>query len=238
MPLYSGVHGLPLIVDSNPPMPHCNDHIGILYDQVRQVTRLIADAAHRNVPPSWRKRRLMEGLKYLIDADGWLWSTRFYALGEDRPAHRNILHDGLNGAQLGGWINGCRDQSDGPPEEGPLATLATLDAHFTRTRRELVPDDAWYGHPFVRRCRLDKGIDHFLCSFYPLASRHYSVITLFRATGQQPFSQTDRRLCHLVVEATESFHHAVFETHQPRNWTGSTPSTAKRSHLSPPRPIA
>ena len=174
----------------------------------------------------------MEGLKRLIDADGWLWSTRCYDLGEDcpidRPVHRNVLHDGLNKVQLGGWIDGYQAANDelpeeGPPEEGPLATLAMLDEHFTRTRRDLVPDDAWYGHPFVQECRLDKGIDHFVCSFYPLMPRHYSVITLFRRTGREPFGRAERRLCHLVVEATESFHHSVFDNHEPRDSAGLTP---------------
>ena len=53
--------------------------------------------------------------------------------------------------------------------------------------------------------------------------RHYSAITLFRRAGRRPFGLAERRLCHLVVEATESFHHSVFETHEPKDSSELTP---------------
>ena len=132
------------------PMFHGRSQAGIPWHQVSEVARLVAEVAHWNIPPPLRRRMLMEGLKGLVDADAWLWSTRCYDLGKDRPAQRNVLHDGLNKVQLGGWINGHRDANDGlpeagppkegspeegppeegPPEEGPLATLAMMDEHF------------------------------------------------------------------------------------------------------------
>ena len=203
-------------------MTTCMQHDGISYDQARQITTLVADVARRADAPWLQGRMLMEGLRCLTDADGWVWSARRYESKLHLPERTGLLHDGLSDIQVRGWING-RTSERRPPEESPLTALALQGGHFTRTRQELVFDEAWYSHPFVRQRRLRKGIDHFLCSFYPLAPRHYSVITLFRRVGRESFSPVERRLCHIVVEATASFHHSVFDSHKPKEWDGLTP---------------
>lgn len=181
---------------------------------VAAVIRLLAGLAADSHGLPGKKRRLMEGLAEVIEADGWLWTATRVRVTEDQPISMGVLYDGLTEHQFAGWVEASQIAKPPPPEDGPLTDLFTGGRHFTRTRQQLVDNYTWYSHPSVKKFRLQRGIDHFLYSVYPVSAELCSAIGFFRATGRDEFSERDRRLCHLVSANVEWMHVASFPTHQ------------------------
>jgi len=96
-----------------------------------------------------------------------------------------------------------------PPEDVPLTQNLILGEHYTRTRDQLVSDEDWYNNPTVKKYRLERGIDDFLYSLYPLGNNTIcSAIGLFRHTGRPRFSPRHRRIVHIVLSNVEWLHTA------------------------------
>ena len=61
----------------------------------------------------------------------------------------------------------------------------------------------------MKRHRLQRGLDHFLYSVYPLVEEDmYSAIGFFRHTGREAFSEGQSRIAHIVLSEVEWLHYA------------------------------
>ena len=182
-------------------------------DDIAAMIRLLAELAADPSDLPAKKRRLMGGLAEEIQADGWLWTATRVRLAEDQPISMGVLYDGLTEHQFTGWVEASQVAKPPPPEDGPLTDLFVRGEHFTRTRQQLVDDYTWYSHPSVQQYRLQRGIDHFLYSIYPVSDELCSAIGFFRATGREAFSERDRRICHLLSANVTWMHLASFPDH-------------------------
>ncbi len=178
-------------------------------DDVRHIVRLLADVAILDGDHTAKKRMLMEGLSELIEADGWLWTMTRVDLSHDAPMSLGIMHGGLTGEQVAGWIEMNHDMAHPPPEHVPLGRELRLGHHFTRSRDQLVDDAAWYSHPTVKRCRLARGIEHSLHSIYPLDEPGvFSGVGFYRHVGREAFTARQRRIAHIVLGEVDWLHYA------------------------------
>jgi hypothetical protein len=190
---------------------------------VIKIVKLLGSIAGMNCALSERKRLLMKGLCQIVDADGWLWSATQVIQKQNRPVSVGVLYDGLTQEEFAGWLEASQLATLQPPEDAPLTVLASKGLHFTRTRQQVVSDDVWYQHPTVRQYRLNRGIDHFLYSIYPLSASHCSAIGFFRRVGREPFTALQRRICHIVVANIDWLHRASFPKHKGEKCTLLTP---------------
>lgn len=181
---------------------------------VADVVRLLGSVAAHEGSLVEKKRVLMRGLGELVDADGWLWTANCVLVDEARPVSVGVMHEGFTEAEFNGLVEASQLGNPPPPEDRPLVALFREGRHYTRTRQQLVDDQAWYGHPTVRRYRLDRGIDHFLYSVYPIDIALCSALGFFRRVGRQPFGDLQRRVCHVVTANVEWIHRATFPEHQ------------------------
>lgn len=177
-------------------------------ENIRQVVRLLSDVAVLDGDLVDKKQALMQGLQKLVDADGWLWSITHVDAATRAPICTSLLHAGLTEDQLAGWLEASQSDCP-PPEDEECFQLVQTGKHFTRTRQQLVSDADWYSHPAVIRHRLQRGIDHFLYSVYPLQeSGMHSAIGFFRHEGRAPFSEIESRIAHIVLSEVEWLHYA------------------------------
>jgi DNA-binding CsgD family transcriptional regulator len=156
----------------------------------------------------------MTNLSRMLEADGWLWSATQVIREQNRPVSVGVIYGGLTEEEFAGWLEASQIASPQPPEDSPLALLTSKGHHFTRTRQQVVPDDVWYTHPAVRQFRLDRGIDHFLYSIYPLGPSYCSAVGFFRRVGRPAFTDLQRRLCHIVLANVRWLHEASFPDHK------------------------
>lgn len=173
------------------------------------MVRLLADVAILEADHVAKKRRLMDGLCELVEADGWLWTMTRVDLTRDAPMSLGILHGGLTDQQVAGWIEMNHDLAHPPPEHVPLGQEVRRGHHFTRSRNQVVDDPTWYSHPTVKRCRLQRGIDHSLHSIYPLDEQGViSGVGLYRRCGRPPFTPRQRRIAHIILGEVDWLHYA------------------------------
>ncbi len=174
---------------------------------VRAIVRLIGRAAADNRPPVERKRDLMNGLAQIVDADAWLWVVS--RLGEDqKPTALNLLHDGLDDAQVAGIFEATYSPDAPPPENEPFIRELAKGAPITRRREDLVADTHWKPSPHFQRYRAPIGLDEFIYGGFPFETGLISAIGLHRTSGKPAFSVRDRRLVHIVVSEIDWLHHA------------------------------
>lgn len=173
------------------------------------MLRLLADVAVLQGEHVAKKRALMDGLRALLEADGWLWTMTRVDFATKTPMSLGVMHDGLTDEQITGWIQASQSPTCPPPEDAPLADELKQGRHFTRTRQQVVPDAQWYSHRSVKRYRLALGIDHFLYSIYPVDGPEViSAIGFFRRCGRDPFTARQRRLAHIVLTEVRWLHYA------------------------------
>lgn len=179
------------------------------------IAKLLGEVAGDAGDPNTRKRLLMRRLKELTDADGWLWSITHCDHSKEQPASVGVIYEDLEQEQFNGWLEASQLAKEFPPEDIPLGRNLAKGEHFTRTRDQLVSDAEWYNHPTVKKYRLDRGIDHFLYSLYPLdGTDTCSAIGLFRRVGRDNFSESQRRICHIILSQVEWLHFSGLPGHK------------------------
>lgn len=189
------------------------------------IARLLGEIAGLESDLSTRRRQLMRELRSLVKADGWLWSVSYCDHEKGQPMSVGVIHEGLTEEQFAGWVEASQVATPPPPEDAPLAKLLAEGYHYTRTRDQVVPDDEWYNHPTVKQYRLERGIDDFLYSIYPLnGGQMCSAIGLYRHVGREKFSPRSRRIAHLVLSNVPWLHMAGLVDNECRAVPGLTPT--------------
>ncbi|TWT76835.1 Bacterial regulatory protein, luxR family [Posidoniimonas polymericola] len=180
------------------------------------IARLLGEVAGHDGDVNARKRLLMRRLKELTGADGWLWSMTFCDHSKEQPMSVGVIHEDLTQSQFDGWVEASQTCKLPPPEDAPLTVEMAKGRHYTRTRDQLVSDDDWYNHPTVKKYRLDRGIDDFLYSIYPLLGgvEMCSAIGLYRHVGREKFSDRRRRITHIVLSNVDWLHFAGLPEHR------------------------
>lgn len=187
----------------------------LLEEDVRAIVRLLADVAVSNGDHAGRKRMLMDGLSTLVGANGRLWTMTKVDLPTNTPISIGLLHGGLTDEQVTGWIEAGQSQSPPYPDSIPLTVILREGRHFTRTRQQVVSDQEWYENPNVKRNRLERGLDHFLYSIYPLDELGViSAIGLFRHIGREPFNSRESRIAHILLSEIDWLHRIEMPDHK------------------------
>ncbi len=176
------------------------------------IISLLGETAGLNEGLIARKRFLMRGLSRLVDADGWLWSMTRADHAKGQPVSAGVIYDDLTESQFAGWVEASQIAKLPPPEDAPLSQELLKGKHFTRTRDQLVPDEEWYSHPTIEKYRLQRGIDDFLYSIYPLGEHRdcCSAIGLFRKKERQKFSCRERLIAHILLGSVPWLHASGF----------------------------
>lgn len=176
-------------------------------EDVRAIVRLLAEIAALQASHRQKKRTLMNGLSKLVNADGWLWTMTRVDFPTNTPVSIGLMHGGLTDVQITGWIEAGQARSDPSPDSVPLTDILREGHHFTRTRQQVVSDQEWYENANVRRNRLERGVDHFLYSIYPLEEPGViSAIGMFRHVGREPFDARDSRIAHILLSEIDWLH--------------------------------
>ena len=184
--------------------------VSIPQDTVIQIVQILGDIAGMEGSIEEKKKELMLKLTDMLDADGWLWTATQVIQEEGRPYSVGLIHGGLTDEEFAGMLDASQTASEQPPEDQPLSILVKKGEHFTRTRQQVVPDDIWYNHPTIKQYKIGRGVDHFLYSIYPLSELHCSAIGFFRRVGREPFTELQRRICHIILSNVKWLHENSF----------------------------
>jgi len=106
-------------------------------------------------------------------------------------------------------VEASNDPDHRTPEQDPWASVVlTAKTPKTRTRRQLVPDDAsWYAHPNTKTYR-QGFLDDFIFSTHPQGrdDDKHSMIGLHRRWNRAPFTAREARMAHIVMSEVKWLH--------------------------------
>ena len=189
-----------------------DDQNPIPLEDTLAIVQLLGETAGMESDLVSRKRFLMRGLSRLINADGWLWSMTRADHSKGQPVSVGVIYESLTESQFAGWVEASQIAKIPPPEDAPISKELLKGHHFTRSRDQLVPDEQWYSHPTIEKYRLQRGIDDFVYSIYPLGERcdSCSAIGLFRHKGHAKFTARERRIVHILLGSVAWLHSAGF----------------------------
>jgi DNA-binding CsgD family transcriptional regulator len=186
--------------------------------EVRAVYRLLGEVRELGDDPLCWRRHLTEQLARLVHARVGVAMERPRAitpgnepgvvglvdLGWDNDRERQFLFAYLRGEGL-----------EAVPYWPAAQQLVTTTPCFTRSRRQLVADGAWYGSMHVNEFRRGSGVDDFIysCQAPPgMPAAHF--IGMHRAWGDKPFSPVEQRLVQLFHHELGRFWRATPEDEQ------------------------
>lgn len=181
---------------------------------VIKIVQLLGRIAGMKADLTVRRREFMIGLADMVQADAWLWSATRVIEDQKRPVSVGFIYEGLSDQACSGLIQSSQSTNPRSPEDTVLSDIFAQGHHFTRTRQQIVSDEVWYSNSMVQQYRLDNGIDHFLYSIYPLDNACCSAIGFFRKVGQPPFTDLQRRICHILVSNIDWIHYTIFPEHK------------------------
>ena len=200
-----------------------DQEIAIPQEYVVEIVTLLGEISGMKCGLAERKEALMEKLSEMLDADCWLWSATQVIKEQERPLSVGVIYGGFTDDEFAGWVEASQLAAQQPPEDVPISKVFSQGEHFTRTRQQVVPDADWYSHPTVKQYRLDRGLDHFLYSIYPIGDTCCSAIGFFRRVGREPFTDMQRRICHIILSNVKWLHESLFPEHKGEDCRTLTP---------------
>lgn len=167
-------------------------------DDVAALLRVVARAAAEPGGEMARRRRVLEGLRTLLDAEHFVWSVDKLADHAAGTVPAVFVHN-LSERQWSTLMAGHQDVAHPPPEMSGLQRLLTRQLHVTCRRQDLISDAAWNDAMHVtlyrRACDLDQGLWSAT-----RADGDHTVHTLVfhRAWGRPAFTERECQLLHLA----------------------------------------
>lgn len=177
---------------------------------VRAMVRLIGGVAAIENDQALQRRKLMENLGEMVNADCWLWSMFRLCEPDGGAMTIGLMHGGLGEKEIAKVAAAETDPKLMKPETPALLELLTTEKHFTRRRVQMVDDADWYDHPHTSVYRQD-WLDDCIYSIFPVNTQEqiYSGIGLHRKWGNDPFTAREARIVHIITSEVPWLHDAA-----------------------------
>jgi DNA-binding CsgD family transcriptional regulator len=180
----------------------------IAVEDVQAIVRLLSSAVDVRGDLAARRRHVVEGLAQLVGADVWLWVQSKATGPGGLPVLFFRIHGGLRDEREHALII---ESSEAPERDvfiGGFVHDIDVRRHVTRTRRQAVSDEAWYGSAFYRKYVEPLGLDDFILSPY-LVGGDGGVVTavaLYRRREHGVFGERERAIVHVVTGQVDWLH--------------------------------
>lgn len=172
-------------------------------EDVRQLVRLIADCATVQGGVMAQKRRLVEGLTALLDADYWMWNVS--RITEDGTIVAvSILHN-LSERQLAYLADENYSSPDNPCNRAMIA-LSRDNASWSRRIEDMVDREDDPDSHHTSKPEIDMGQSLFAFHRVADAPDLASAVGIHRAYGREPFTKRELRLAHIVMSEVSWLH--------------------------------
>ncbi|MGK0188695.1 MAG: DNA-binding CsgD family transcriptional regulator [Verrucomicrobiales bacterium] len=174
----------------------------------RTIVRLLGNIAgsEANIPN--KRKRLMDGLCDLIDADSWFWSMIGRQETGKLPTFSIVQHGGFSEHQLAGYLEVQEHPDMGKLNAPFLAEYSEKQAHLTRLRQQIDASGQFQRSEVYDRWR-DIDIGPLILSFRPTSSEQTSGIAIFRRFDRELFSPRDSRIAHILLSEVAWLHDGV-----------------------------
>jgi DNA-binding CsgD family transcriptional regulator len=164
--------------------------------EVRAALRLVGECRDLGYDPALWMRTACQGLCVLVGARIVMGGEAHWPRpdGPITPIHSVLV--GIPQAVEGDFVRNLRE--GGLDADVISSRLKAIPApHLTRTRRQLLPDRAWYRSPQYDGLHRPAGIDHCIATLLELPGGRALLMGLHREAGERDFSERELKLVHL-----------------------------------------
>ncbi len=186
-------------MDSSPPQDALNEA------DVRAVVRLLGDVATSREDLAVRKRRLMDGLCDLTQADSWAWSLGCGLEAGKQPTYLAMVHGGFDEERFAKLICAAGHPDMARQSAFLIGEMQERKSHITRRHRQFL-DQKEYRASGIYPLMCEADLGPFLVSFRPIAPDSVSTIVLYRRLGQPDFTERETRIAHIVLTEVPGLH--------------------------------
>ncbi|GAA5484523.1 helix-turn-helix transcriptional regulator [Haloferula sargassicola] len=201
--------------------PRCLSDSSEFVDEadVRNLVSLLGEVVGMNDDLGGKRRRVMDGLCALVDADAWAWSLVHMELGR-APMQVAMLHGGISEAQFVHYVEALEHPRAQEVLGSYVVEAIERGTPLTRRDGEILPDHI----PDYDACVDGKwrraGLGSFMLTAWPLRKGGFSGIGLYRTAGRQVFSARDSCLAHIVLTEVPWLHEEGWGSESGRTLAG------------------
>ncbi|MCX5516720.1 hypothetical protein C3941_17740 [Kaistia algarum] len=178
---------------------------------MRDIVRLLGDVIVSQRDFAGVKRQLVEGICQLIKADAWTWSLGCAVEPGEMPVYLGMAHGGLDEARYARLILAAGHPDMAWTSAKLLGEMRQKASHVTRTRQQVV-DESTFVASGVGAYLRDADIGPFIFSLRPIDNRAVSTICIFRRGNDQPFSERESRMAHILLSELPWLHEQGWPT--------------------------
>lgn len=184
----------------------------VRFHELQGALRLALELRELPRGSTLQKRRALEGLTALVDAQVGVW-VHVDSSSAGRVILRKEIDLGWSGdAERRAFLAYTNhEQWTALDPSMPALARAFTAPLGTFTRDQLVPDRAWYGSEHVQRFRRAARVDSFVYTVYAPSSDEMVAFSLHRPWGARAFSERERHLIDLFHRECRFLHEPADE---------------------------
>lgn len=186
---------------------------------VRETVRLLGEVVAMRGNINTCRRKLMDGLRQLIDADVWIWCMAEFD-PEKPPSFLGLLHGGFDDQRFARFLEAINHPDMERISKPQSEELLQAGTHLTRTQAQLLRDthytlESSAAYPAWVRAN----IDVIMTSLRPMPGGGVSAIGIYRNMGKPQFSQREARIAHILLSEVPWLHFQSFPGKESREIT-------------------
>lgn len=175
------------------------------FDDACSIACLLGEVCAPPDDHEGKKRRLLDGICRLVQADAWVWGLFVELAPGDFPSYVLHLHGGFDEKRLANFFRAL-EHPDSARFTAPMARLLEEKrCHVTRFRQQFDLEKEYLGSE-NQRVWQSAGIEPGVLSCRPVDQTTLSTIGIYRRPGSPAFTNRESRIAHILLSEVPWLH--------------------------------
>ena len=185
---------------------------------VREMMAVLGHIAGLDEDLATKRRKLLENLAQLIDADCWHWCLLGRKTPGELPTFSVFLKGGFTEDRFSKYLRAQEHPEMAMFNAPILAELENRGLHITRLRQQVDAENRFPKSDVYRLWR-EADLAPLILSMRPSADGQVSAVTLFRNFDRPLFDERENRIAHVMLSSVPWLHNEAWPNH-PRQRMG------------------
>lgn len=173
--------------------------------EVREIVRLLAEVAIVEGSRFDKRKRLMEGICRMVDADAWLWVKMGRCAEGELPTFTILQNAGFGEQQFANFLQAQEHPDMGMLMAPFLSEYAQKQRHLTRLRQQIDPE-GYFPKSDVYELWRRAEVGPLMLSIKPIEDDQTTIICLYRRFDRELFSPRESRIAHILLSEVPWLH--------------------------------
>ncbi len=185
--------------------PSASDHLTLNESDVRAMVCLLGEVCALPGGHAEKKRRLMNGLCGLIQADAWVWTLACQYERGKPSVYVGFMRGGFEEERFPKYLQAVEHPASVAMTGALVDEMRQRKAHVTRTIEQIDSCGQFSSFPAAPLWREAK-VGTLLISMRPLDERSASGVGIYRNMPASPFTPREARIAHILLTEVPWLH--------------------------------